>query len=126
MKLDQPFMFDARTRAPTTRLGHMVWSLALVGAAALALSSGAFAATPQEEFLHAVGKVAPSPPVKVKRLCRCIGGAQAVGELRPAIGDFSNGEVNYKLVCTVPVFDSTTGALSFTFPCPESFEIIAK
>jgi hypothetical protein len=49
-----------------------------------------------------------------------------VGELRPAFGNFSNGEVNYTLVCTVPVFDSNTGALSFTFPCPEGFEIIAK
>jgi hypothetical protein len=46
MKLDQLFRFDARTQALTTRLGRTMRSLALVGATALALSSGALAATP--------------------------------------------------------------------------------
>lgn len=105
------------------------WVTRVLAALTLALAIGASApsvalsATPEEQFLGMLAKIAPFSPAKAKRLCRCAGN-DSVGELRSTYGA-QNGIQDYVLTCIVPQF--TGGEVSSTFACPAgAFEILPK
>lgn len=124
MKLDRPMTRRVHPSRRLTRLGGIAHSLGLAAAATVALSSEALALTPQEQFVAALEKIAPFPPAKAKRLCRCTEGNPMVGELRPAYGS-QNGLYDYMLECRWPQFDTYAGTVT-TFPCSGAFEILPK
>jgi len=90
-----------------------------------AAPANAVAATPQEQFLSTLAKIAPFAPAKAKRLCRCTEPlAPGVGELR---ADYlaHNGIEDYTVVCIIPHFDPSSGGVLYTTRCGE-FEILPK
>jgi hypothetical protein len=96
----------------------------------LVTASAAPAATPHEQFLKALGKIAPFAPKTAKRLCACtqfqVFVGPSVGELRPGFGT-SNGQVDYTLVCEVPTFNEADGSVQSTRRCPDDlFEILPR
>ena len=103
----------------------------LAAAATLGPARGAEALTAQDQFLGALGKVAPFAPAKAKRLCRCTRSTDTlvdvgVGELR-AIFVSQNGIEDYGVACMVPTFNSASGALESTRPCTNNeFEILPR
>ena len=103
----------------------------LAAAATLGQARAATALTAQEQFLGALGKVAPFAPAKAKRLCRCTRSTDTlvdvgVGELRTIIVS-SNGIEDYGVACVVPTFDASSGALESTRSCINNeFEVLPK
>lgn len=123
---------SARNRSTARWSRRVALATLLAGAATLGQAPEAAALTAQQQFLAALGKVAPFAPAKAKRLCRCITSIpgvfidQGVGELRAIIVG-TNGVVDYGVSCVVSRFDAATGAVESTRPCTDNqFEILPK
>ena len=123
---------SGRNRSTATWSRRVALATLLAAAATLGQAPDASALTAQEQFLAALGKVAPFAPAKAKRLCRCTSSIpgvfidQGVGELRTIIVA-TNGVVDYGVNCVVSRFDPTTGAAESTRSCTDNqFEILPK
>lgn len=107
------------------RAARRVGSVLALAAGSVAVATQAGAATPHDQFLKDLERIAPFPPAKAKRLCRCTT-TDRVGEVRPDYRYSEGLTTTYKLVCSVPVFDAL-GSISYTMLCPEGqFEILEK
>ncbi len=122
---------SGRDRSTATRLRGIALATLLAVAATLGQARDAAALTAQEQFLAALGKVAPFAPAKAKRFCRCTRSTDTfadlgVGEVRTIVVA-SNGVEDYGVVCAVPTFNASSGALDSTRPCTNNeFEILPK
>lgn len=122
---------SGRGRSTFARARRVGFATLLAAVAALAQAPQASALTAQEQFLAALGKVAPFAPMKAKRLCRCTTSTETlvdvgVGELR-TIFVAQNGIEDYGVICAVPTFDASSGVLESTRPCTNNqFEILPR
>lgn len=120
-----------RDRSTARRFRQVALATLVAAAALFGQAPEAVALTAQEQFLATLGKVAPFAPAKAKRLCRCTAASDTlvdvgVGELR-TIFVAQNGIEDYGVVCAVPTFNASSGALESTRPCTNNeFEILPK
>lgn len=130
-RTDENAAGSGRNRSTARRSRRVALATLLAAAATLGPAPEAAALTAQEQFLAALGKVAPFAPAKAKRLCRCTTSTDTlvevgVGELR-TIFVAQNGIEDYGVVCAVPTFNASSGALESTRLCTNNeFEILPK